>query len=212
MSEGLENFSTVVTSGAAVAAVYFAWMGLSTWKTQLKWQTDHELARRLLVEVYRFRDAVSSARNPFVWAHEMREDNEKSTSRFPTEDERHLGLMRAYQRRFNEIGAVGPQLYALLLESEAVWGPELSGRWKKVNRLQNELSSQTQLYLDYTDPRNKGADPSAFYADKDAIKAAHLIVHSVGEAEGTNDFSKRFAAAIAEVEDYLRPKLGRRPQ
>ena len=75
--------------------------------------------------------------------------------------------------------------------------------------MQNELSSQTQLYLDYSDPKNKGADPTAFYANKEAKEAARLVVHPNGEADGKNDFSNRLASAIAEVEDYLRPKLGR---
>lgn len=129
-----------------------------------------------------------------------------------TEEESHAGEVRAYQKRFSEIGSIAPQLYALLLEAEAVWGPELSSKWKKVNRLQNEFTTQTQLYLDYTDPRNKRADLTAFYADKDAVAAAKLIVKAIGEQEGQNDFSNRLAAAIAEVEDYLRPKLERRTQ
>ena len=212
MSEGLDNFSTVVTTLATVGAVYIAWMGLSTWKAQIKWQTDHDLARRLLVEIYRFRDAVGSARNPFMFAHEMRDDGATEASRIPTRKESHAGMRRAFQRRFSEIGASAPQLYALLLEAEAVWGPELSSIWRDVNRLQNELSSETGLYLDFLEAQDEGADPTNFYPDKAAQMASRQIIYSNGESEGKNDFSNRMKAAISRLEDYLRPKLGRPTQ
>lgn len=208
----LSALGNLLVAAAAIAAAIAAFLGLNTWKAQIKWQRDHDLARRLLVEIYRFRDAVAAARNPFIWAYEMTPDDGAAPSPRWTEEESHAGEVRAYQKRFSEIASIAPQLYALLLEAEAVWGPELSSKWKKVNRLQNEFTTQTQLYLDYTDPRNKRADLTAFYADKDAVAAAKLIVKAIGEQEGQNDFSNRLAAAIAEVEDYLRPKLERRTQ
>ena len=208
-SEGLSNFSSVITSLVGIAAVYIGWMGLNTWKSQIKWQTDHDLARRLLVEIYRFRDAVAAARSPFIWAHEMQNEENETFSVNRTENVRHAGLTRAHQRRFSEIGLSGPQIYALLLEAEAVWGPEMSRLWGDVNRLRNELVSQTQLYLDYSDPSNKGDDETAFYGNREARLAARLIVYSNDAADGTNEFSNRFTLAVALVEDYLRNKLGR---
>ena len=212
MSEGLDNFSTVVTTLATVGAVCIAWMGLTTWKAQIKWQTDHDLARRLLVEIYRFRDAVGAARSPRVSAHEMRDDDTSASPGIPTSKERHAGMRRAFQRRFSEIGINAPQLYALLLETEAVWGPELSVIWRDVNRLQNELSSETGLYLDFLESKDAGADPTNFYPDQSAQMAARKIIYSNGESEGNNDFSNRMKAAISRLEDYLRPKLGRPAQ
>lgn len=209
MSEGLDNFSTVVTTLATIGAVCIAWMGLSTWKAQIKWQTDHDLARRLLVEIYRFRDAVGAARSPYVFAHEMRDDDKTENSGIRTPDESNAGMRRAFQRRFSEIGSNAPQLYALLLEAEAVWGPQLSAIWRDVNRLQNELSSATSLYLDYLESQGKGVDPTVFYPDKAAQMAARKIIYSNGESDGKNEFSNRIKAAISRLEDYLRPKLGR---
>ena len=208
-SDGYNNFSSVIASLAAIAAVYIGWMGLNTWKSQIKWQNDHDLARRLLVEIYRFRDAVADARNPFIWAHEMREEGKETTSGPRIADEHHAGRTRAHQRRFNEIGVSGPQIYALLLEAEAVWGQDMSKLWKVVNRLKNELMSETERYLESSHPSNKEADETAYYGTKEAKLAARLVVFSNSGTDGKNEFFDRFASAIASVEDYLRTKLGR---
>ena len=210
MSEGLDNFSAVVTSLATVAAVFIAGMGLSTWKAQIKWQTDHDLARRILIEIYRFRDAVGAARNPFVFAHEKRDDDTIENAGIGTRRQNHDGTRRAIQRRFSEIEKSTPQLYALLLEAEAVWGQELSAIWPDVIRLYNELSSQAKLYLEFLESQDAGADPKNFYPDNAAQMAARRIISSNGESEGENDFSNRLEAAICRLEDYLRGKLGRR--
>ncbi|MCO5127032.1 MAG: hypothetical protein M9957_07020, partial [Rhodobacteraceae bacterium] len=162
-----------------------------------------------LVEVYKFRDAVAAARSPFIWASEMRSEPEDSGSSLQTSKESHEGLVRAHQRRLNEFGVIRPQLYALLLEAEAVWGADLSKLWRGLDRLQGELISQTQLYLEFSDPENSSAPETAYYASKEARAAGEKIVYSNGEAEGQNDFSNRFLAAFSRVEDYLRAKLGR---
>jgi hypothetical protein len=47
-SLGAENFSLVINSLAGAGAVYVAWLGVSTWKTQIRWQQGRGLAARLL--------------------------------------------------------------------------------------------------------------------------------------------------------------------
>jgi hypothetical protein len=54
----------VLTAIAAVGAASIGLLGLATWRKQLKGRTEYELARRLLVAVYRIRNAVSYLRNP----------------------------------------------------------------------------------------------------------------------------------------------------
>jgi hypothetical protein len=144
-----------------------------------------------------------------MFAYEMLDDDKAERPETLTRKESNAGMRRAFQRRFSEIGSSAPQLYALLLESEAVWGPELSTIWRDVNRLQNELSSETSLYLDFLEAQDDGADPTNFYPDKAAQIAARKIIYSNGESDGKNEFSNRVKAAIARLEDYLRPKLGR---
>lgn len=47
-TEAFENFQAVVTSLAATGAAYVAWLGLNTWKKQLRWQEGRGLAADIL--------------------------------------------------------------------------------------------------------------------------------------------------------------------
>jgi hypothetical protein len=51
-------FKDLATIFAAVAAGIIAIMGYNAWKKQLRGKAEYELARRLLRNVYRVRDAI----------------------------------------------------------------------------------------------------------------------------------------------------------
>jgi hypothetical protein len=68
----------VTTSIAALVAVIIAGAGLSTWRRALKGQTEYELARRLMREVLRVRDAVEAFRDPFVQTAEAQSSDAES--------------------------------------------------------------------------------------------------------------------------------------
>ena len=56
---------------AAIITSYAALRGLNAWKTKLKGQIDHDLARRLLTTLFKYRDAIYSGRSPFFWNYEI---------------------------------------------------------------------------------------------------------------------------------------------
>ena len=67
----------LVYIAVAVFGVVIAWRGLSTWRTQLKGNVEHEAARRLYKAVLKLRDAMSHVRNPAIWPAEMVEAETK---------------------------------------------------------------------------------------------------------------------------------------
>ena len=71
MAEAISLVSEVVVAIAVAVGSYVAWKGLGAWKQQLKGRADHELARRILVLLYKYRDAIDGGRNPAIWGHEM---------------------------------------------------------------------------------------------------------------------------------------------
>ena len=45
--------------------------GLNHWKRQIKWKTEYDLARRFLVSLYKYRDALIGVRHPVMMAYQM---------------------------------------------------------------------------------------------------------------------------------------------
>lgn len=124
-TEGFENFQAVVTSLAAVGAVFVAWLGLSTWKTEARWNADSELARRVIVSIYKYRDSLYAVRHPSMGQREMEIDS--TIAEAMTEDQkRRGGVIEAYMRRWEKHDVSRSEMGALLLEAESLWGKELS--------------------------------------------------------------------------------------
>lgn len=62
--------ATGVIAVATLAGLVIAALGLRTWRVQLAASADFDLARRLLLEVYRLRDALEYVRDPMMLVQE----------------------------------------------------------------------------------------------------------------------------------------------
>src|SRR5260221_5644218 len=100
MMEALSTVKDLMVLIAAVIGSYVALMGLSTWKRQLKGHTDHELARRILVSLYKYRDAINGVRHPMMTNNEFSDPPESERQTMNSAQIRFYGLSRAYQNRW----------------------------------------------------------------------------------------------------------------
>jgi hypothetical protein len=206
-SEGFENFSIVVTSLAAVVAVYVGWMGLNTWKSQIEFSTDSELAKKILVLLYRHFDSLLAVRVSPVYSSEV--ENPAGTRELPIEESRQHFLQKsmAYQKRFAKVSEVRAELYPLLIEGQAYWGREFQSLFDGLWKLERELELNIRLFLSLSNP-----DKSIEY------KQSHLalfgtkrdIIHDRDAA--TDLLSQDYSRELTKLEDFLRGKLGRRPR
>ena len=69
--ETLKIITDVVTAGAVLTAAIVAVRGLSSWQHQLRGKSEYELSRRILVSVFKYRDALKGVRHPAMWPNEM---------------------------------------------------------------------------------------------------------------------------------------------
>lgn len=121
----MELITDVITSGAALTAAVVAVRGLSTWQHQLKGQSEYDLARRILVSVFKYRDALIGVRHPAMWANEMPYPSKEKADTMTQDQIRFYGIAEAYQARWDKVQEQRTSLYTDLLESEAIWGNEL---------------------------------------------------------------------------------------
>jgi hypothetical protein len=98
----------IITGLAAIAAAYVAFVGLQTWKRQLTANAEYQLARRVLVAVYKVSDAINNCR---IFASEMDSEVVDVTQKI-------------HDSKFDKLDEEQASLDVELLEAEAVWGSE----------------------------------------------------------------------------------------
>ena len=180
----LPTLSNIIIGCSAATTAFFAWKGLSIWKNQYKAKNNHELARRLLISIYEYRDAIRYIRNPVVIY------TPKTKQEAPDRSEKER-LSDAeydyYQKGFDAIRKVYREIYASILEAEAVWGDELSETISKILSLSRKLK---RIFRDHLhDKGHQGGNYEPFATSDD------------------DQFTKDLDALIVKAENYLKKKL-----
>lgn len=193
---------TIASALGVALAFYVGLQGLATWKKQLRGAAHHELARKALIELFKYRESVERARSPFMLAFEMEIalDDEKDLS---FREKSYLRKCKGYQSRFEAISAARAPIHATLLESEALWGKELRELFKVLFGLQHDLHMYVENWLMSIDPREDDDYRSVY---NDLVKGKpRIMFERSGEEE--DEFKKTFNLAVIKIEHYLRPKL-----
>lgn len=138
----------VIVAFAAIIGAGVAVIGLSTWRHQLEGTAQYELARRLLKEVYQFREALQSVRFPFIAVKEMELSDNEGPPPTNDKDRRHRELAKAYQNRYGRVYDTRNALEATLLEVEVLWGAELVEKVRKLYNWDGELYAAIMDHLD----------------------------------------------------------------
>jgi hypothetical protein len=193
----------VILTSAAVVGALVATKGLSTWKRQLKGQSEYELSRRILVTVFRYRDAISNVRNPAMWAYEMPSPSADESKEMTPQQISFYGTSKAYQARWEKVQIERTNLYPDLLESEAIWGDELKQLFKELFKLENELFTCVQNYIHQINPETDEIYKKAIMDIK--FKRRDILYGDFSE-EG-DDYKKDFQSHVNKIEKYLKPKL-----
>ncbi|MGV0981011.1 MAG: hypothetical protein ACOYB0_01480 [Polynucleobacter sp.] len=193
----------LILSGAAITGAVVAIKGLGTWRRQLQGQSEYDLSRRILVSLFKYRDALNTVRNPFMWNSEMPSPSEDEAKLMTREKIQYYGTSKAYEARWNNVQKERANLYADLLEAEALWGKELNDLFKVVFLLQHELFICINRYLEVINPDTDDMSKKSTHSIKNKSRD---IMYSDLSDEG-DDFQKDLMASIKNIEKYLKPKL-----
>ncbi|MGY2215670.1 hypothetical protein [Pseudomonas sp. SDO558_S425] len=193
---------TIVSAIGVGLAGWVGFSGLATWRRQNKGTADHDLSRRLLIDLYKLRDSIGHVRNPVILGGEggSAEDEPKNLNFLQMS---YRNSVRAYQNRFALVAEVRARLATSIIESEAVWDAELKTRFASIFKLQHELWVNVSTYLVTANPDE----------NEDRVRSYQKILNGRRDVlyesplEGDDDFKKELDAALSQVEDYLRPKL-----
>lgn len=193
--------ANLILALAAVAASVAAFLGLRTWKNQSIWNADNELSRRILIALYRYRDSLYLVRHPAMSHSEMKLSDE--TNNDLSDDEiRRQGIIQAYANRWERHSASSRELDALMLESDAVWGSDLSELRIPLRELEHELFAYISLHLD-----------AHFRGDTELAREYRVILNSKRDIlydrmKEEDEYRKSFVSCMTPMESYLKTKLG----
>lgn len=176
--------------GAIVAII-----GLSTWRKQLKGESDYDLARRYLRAVYRIRDTakhVGDSTIPFDEKTSVKEKEYKkiikNTNKKDIDSFNNEIIRIVYYERWKKYCKSVSDLDPVLLDAEISWGHEA------VN-IQEDFKKQVrQVYVSFVIGNGgEKIDPKK-----------HVIY---GPHGNKNDYNKAVSKSIKKIENYLKPYL-----
>lgn len=202
----VEFFSTLANgmmACAAIAGAIAAFKGLNTWKNQSLWHADSELAKRVLLAVYTFRDSLYSVRHPVMSASEMELTTDECQGIVAGND-RSAGVINAYAKRWERHSEKSRELDALLLEADVVWDNTLRTRVDALKQLERELYLYIGLHID---AHHRG-DTDLAEDYRDILGEERDILYD--NLSDTDEFRADFEAAMGPVEGFLKTKLGRK--
>jgi len=190
----------IIVSGAAGFTAYFAWKGLSAWKSELEGKASFEAARMLAKATYRLRNAISYCRSPFISSHEFPEEY-PGLPTTATSQQEGQAYAHIYGNRWQPVGAAVQEFEAALLEAEALWGKEIKAKGEVLRKCVIELQVDIDCLIQdkFTGGEN--------FRDKAFAQRVRATVNATRGED--NAFTTKINDAVEGIETELRPYLSR---
>ena len=131
MTDDLGAIRDIVVALAAIGSVGAAWLGLKTWRKQLKGNTEYELSRRLLRAVFKTREAIRQVRNPLITAGEFEYAAKQAGKVIEKEIGEEIGALSmrdVYESRWKLVNQALLDLQVEVLEAEVIWGSTIKDK------------------------------------------------------------------------------------
>lgn len=187
MSNGqIATLATCIIALATVAGAVIALFGIKAWRKQLEGSAHFEVARGLLLEVYRLRDALEGVRRPFMDLGEAADGDHE----IPWQT-------AAYEKRWRPVVETEARLRVCAYEARILWGEEVIGL---LGGFMEGIQSLSLVLREFADTMR---DPKAKQVlSQEQRKLLYWRGHD-------DPFSEQLLSAVARVEAYVQPHLPR---
>lgn len=190
----------VVVAAPATGAVV-AVKGLSTWRRQLKGQSDYNLAKDVLINLYKYRDALFFVRHPLITGAELKLPEGVDEKGLKYAEVNYLRTETAYQNRWDKVVEVRSKLQTNIVEIEALWEADLALQLKNIFVHEKDLMFNISCYLRVINP-SIAAEDKGF--DREHVDRKMLYDTLKDESD---TFRMEFKKSLTPLEDALREKL-----
>jgi len=191
----------VVVVAAPATGAIVAVKGLSTWRRQLKGQSDYNLAKDVLINLYKYRDALFFVRHPLMTGTELKLPEGVDEKELKYAEIHYLRTQTAYQNRWDKVVEVRSKLLTNIVEIEALWEADLALQLKDIFDHEKELMFNISCYLGVINPYIPEEDKGF-----DRKHLDHQMLYDTLKDE-SDTFRMAFKKTLTPLEDALRDKL-----
>ena len=191
-------FADIAVSIAAIVAACAAWLGLDSWRRELKERADYEVARNLLRATYKLRVEIEKLRSPFISAQEFPPEYD------PTGEDRvkeAYAYHYVYANRFQHVLTATEEFDSQALEAESLWGEQIKPKTDEFRQCVIVLKVAIQSAI--SDKRSGGKN---FERYSDFADETMETLEDYGK-NVENKFSRQIKKAITEIESEIRPYI-----
>ena len=197
----LERVADLMIGISTVAVAIFAYLGLETWKRELRGGAEFKVAQDLLKSVFRVRDSIKECRSSDIDIFsELPEPNRNSVN--SQQEDIMNSLLSVYESRFGKILEGVPELKAATRAAEALWGVTIKNKILILHNCINELRDaiRKELVIHLMHLKNGGE-----------LKATdnfrQIISDEKDTTTGINPFTKKINEAFTDIEQEVRLHL-----
>ena len=197
-------FKDVIVSTAAIFTAFVAYKGISKWRSEEAGKADFELSRRVGKAVFRMRDVLNGARNPFTFAHEFPEGYDSNDP-----SQQGAAWAHVFNSRWGPVRDCAIEIQSLRNEAEALWGGAILAPLDRLLHQANTLQVAMGAYA-----RNQQAQGQHFANNRDfgqriesQVFDSGNLLNVDGTDGGPNPLTVAIDAAVNDAATYLRTKL-----
>jgi hypothetical protein len=192
-------FGTVISFCGLLVAAYVGVGGLNTWRRQIRGQNDHDLALRMLAELYKFEMVLNASRAPGIYAHEVKLD----APQFAGGREGWFQRMElGFERRIEKISASFAALSAMSLNAKALWDFDIYDLLNNLQFLKDEYEEYVRLRLLCADPFESGDEKLDFKNEMDMRRNVFKVAPDLSD-----EFGAELESAVKRIEILLSKKI-----
>ncbi|WP_455888603.1 hypothetical protein [Pseudomonas rustica] len=192
--------STATILGLVVAVV----LGV-TWRHQVRAKNKHDVASRMLVQLYKYDSLFSSSRIRGVYANEVDFD--------PTEenwaDHNFRRLQLGLERRIDKLDELAAEFSAIVFEASLLREFDVGDLVGTLNDLRHEYAEYARLTILCSDPRSSDDERLEFADEKAMRRDVFVDVDFLGRTSSAtkSDFGSDLDLAVRNLEKELKEKL-----
>jgi len=138
----------LIKTGVLIFGACVAWSGLTTWKKQLKGSHEYALAKNILLQSYKYQEAMAQLRHPAVFTYEYPKFSNDQINDMRQNEKRYQEMHYVYQKRWDNVIAIKPMLREAILESQVIWGEDLRKIYEKIFTLEFNIHNGMAGYLE----------------------------------------------------------------
>lgn len=198
----MDDLKDIVAIMVSLVGIYVALSGLTTWKKQLRWKENHQLAKDILINLTKYHNAINHVRSPAIFSYEKIEPPEDIKGSLSEVQIEYLKYKSVYTERLKLSSQYHNELLALGIEADAIWHNGTTKLLKKLFELESSLVIAIRSHLLAMNPN---IDKSLRDHHISKTQETDKIVYSGIDAN--DKFHDDFETCKSEIIDMIKNKL-----